>query len=140
MFSEYNTFLFRPRVFSPALGCRASGGHAYTPWCKCGSRPGSVARVLGVHSRQIWQVTTGSLCEQLEPTRLMQTPEMASLFSSLCPLLFLKYHSSRQRLGRHGTTAALQDFSLRDSHERRCCVRDPELACVRMCRCRILQQ
>ena len=32
------------------------------------------------------------------------------IFSCVSPLLFLKYQSSRQSLGSHGTTAALQAF------------------------------
>ena len=111
VFPEYKTFLFRPRVFSCALGCGALRGPACTPRCKCESRPASVPRALGVQSREIWQVTTGSLSDQLEPTRPMQPPKM-SFFASfhLSLLLLLKPHSSRQRLGSHGTTAALQAF------------------------------
>ena len=59
-FAEYKTFLFRLRVFSHALGCEARRGGACTPRCKRVSRPGSVARAMGVQSREIWQVTTGS--------------------------------------------------------------------------------
>ena len=50
-FQGYNSFIILPRVFSRALGCGARRGPACTPWCKCGSRPGSVARALGVQSR-----------------------------------------------------------------------------------------
>ena len=74
-FPEYKTFLFRPRVFCRALGCGERRGPDCTPRCKCGSRPGSVARVLGVQSREIWQVTTASLSDQLEPFRPVQTPK-----------------------------------------------------------------
>ena len=51
VFPEHKRFLFRPRVFRRVLGAQK----------KCGSRPDSVARAPGVQSRQIWQVTTGSL-------------------------------------------------------------------------------
>ena len=47
-FPEYASFLFRPLVFSRALGGGACRGPACTPRCKFGSRPGSVARALGV--------------------------------------------------------------------------------------------
>ena len=100
----------RPRVFSGALGRGARRGPVCTR-CKCGSWPGSMARALGVQSCEIWQITTGSLSDQLlmEPTGPMQTPKTyCSFFTSL--LLFLKYHSSHQRLGSRGTTAALQAF------------------------------
>ena len=52
--------LGRPRVVSRALRCGASRGPACTPRRKRGSRPGSVARALGVQSRTIWQVVMGS--------------------------------------------------------------------------------
>ena len=46
-----------------------------------------------------------------EPTRPMETPRRLLFFSChRFPLLFLKYHSSRQRLSSHGTTAARQGF------------------------------
>ena len=111
-FSGIQNFLFRSRVFSRALGCGARRGPACTPRCKCGSRPGSVARSLGVQSYEIWQENTGSLSDQLEPTRPTQNPQMGffPLIFHLSLLLFLKCHSSRQRLGSHGTTAALQAF------------------------------
>ena len=74
-------------------------------------RPGSVARALGVPSPAIWQVVAGSLSAELEPTRPMDIPKLSSLFTFFTSLLlFLKCHSSRQRLGRYGTTAALQAF------------------------------
>ena len=66
---------------------------------------------MGFQSREIRQVTTGSLSDQLESTRRMQTPTnvfFIPFHRSL--LLFLKYHSSRQRLHSHGTTATLQPF------------------------------
>ena len=60
-FSRIQKFLlFTGRgSFSRALGCGARRAPACTPRCKCGSRPGSMARALGVQSREIWQVTTG---------------------------------------------------------------------------------
>ena len=74
-FAEYKSFLFRPWVFSRDLGCGARRGAACTPQRKFGSRPGFVARALGVQSREIWQVIAGSLSDQLEPTRPMENPK-----------------------------------------------------------------
>ena len=65
LFPEYETFYFRPRVFSRALGCGARRGPTCTR-CKCGSRPGSVARALDLQSREIWQLTRGSLSDELD--------------------------------------------------------------------------
>ena len=45
-FPEYKTFIFRPRVYSHALGWGARKGPG--PRCKCGSRPSFVARALGI--------------------------------------------------------------------------------------------
>ena len=50
---EYKTFIFWSLVFSRGLGCGARRGAACTRRCKCGSRPGSMARALGVRSRGI---------------------------------------------------------------------------------------
>ena len=72
-----STFLPRSRVFSRALGCWARRRLACTPWCKCGFRPGSV--VLGLPGRDLWQTTTGSCSNMLEPSRPMGNPEL-SLF------------------------------------------------------------
>ena len=74
-FKRSHAFLRRPWVFSRALGCGARREPACTSRRKCGSRPGSVARALGVQSYEIWQVITGLLSDQLDPTRPMQTPK-----------------------------------------------------------------
>ena len=67
---------------------------------------------LGVLSREIWQEIVGLLPDQLvEPTRPMQTAKCHVFFFLFSPLLLiLKYDSSCQRLGSHGTTAAIQAF------------------------------
>ena len=67
---EYNTFLFRSRVFS--LGCGARRGGACTRRCKCASRPAPVARALGMQSRESWQVTTGSFSAELDPSKTIR--------------------------------------------------------------------
>ena len=51
-----HALLRRPWVFSRTLGCGARTGPACTPRRKFGSRESSVARALGVQSREIWQV------------------------------------------------------------------------------------
>ena len=114
-FAEYKTFLFWLWVFSRALGWGSRRGHACTPWRKCRPRPGSVARALGAQSREMWQVITGSLSAELEPTRRRGTPQIVTFsshfsFFHLSLLVFPKYHNSRIRLGSHDTTAALQAF------------------------------
>ena len=65
-------FLFRPR-FSCALGCGARRGAECTLGASFGSGRGSAARALGVQGRENWQVNTGSLSAELEPTRRMET-------------------------------------------------------------------
>ena len=65
--------LFRPRVFSCALGPGARRESARSPLHKRGPWPGSVARALGLQSHENWQVTTGRHSEHVEPSRPMQT-------------------------------------------------------------------
>ena len=60
-FLDYKTLFLRLRVFPPALGCGARRETACTPRRKCGS----VARALGVQSREIWQLIAGLLSDQL---------------------------------------------------------------------------
>ena len=55
-----------------SLGCGASRGAACTPRRKIGSQADSVARALGVQSREIWQVIMGLLSAQLEPSKTME--------------------------------------------------------------------
>ena len=63
--------------------------HRTTLWCKCGPRPGSVARVLGVQSRTIRHATTLSIPDRLEPTRPVETPKnyfsIFRIFMRVCP-------------------------------------------------------
>ena len=51
---------------------RGRQGTRLEPGCKFRSRPGSMARALGVQSREIWE-TTGRHSEHVEPSRPMQT-------------------------------------------------------------------
>ena len=66
-------FLFRPRVFSRALGSGARREPARTPRRKCEPWPRSVARALEAQSRENWQVTTGRHSDHVYPSRPMQT-------------------------------------------------------------------
>ena len=80
-----------------------------TPRRRCGSRPGSVARALGVQRREIWQAITGSL--STSPSLAGQlNPHNLGFF----PLALLLYHvcitpshklSSSLLCASHGTTA-----------------------------------
>lgn len=104
-------------LFSCTLSFRSRRGPACTPWHKCGSRPASVTRALGPESREIWQVTTGSRSDLLEPSRSMETPNCRFIFYhvfaqnscwAVVPKVPYTAHSSLQILGSHGTTAELQ--------------------------------
>ena len=79
----FHALLGRPRVVSHALGCGVRRGPARTPRRKCGSRPGSVARALGVQSRAIWKVIAGSLSAEPEPTRPIETKKYRSFHLSV---------------------------------------------------------
>ena len=76
-FLHLHDFLRRPRVFSHALGCGARRGPAFTQRRKFGPREGSVARALGVQSREIGQVITGVLSAELEPSKTIENPHVS---------------------------------------------------------------
>ena len=84
-FAHLQALFGRPRIVSYALGSGPRRGPACTPWRKRGSRPGSVARALGVQSCAICQVITWSFSAELEPARPMETPKI--FFFSLWRLL-----------------------------------------------------
>ena len=48
--------------------------------CKCGPWPRSVARALGVQSRENWQITTGLNSDDVEPTRPIETRNNQIIF------------------------------------------------------------
>ena len=79
-FAHRIPFLFRPRVFSRALGCGARRGPAWYTGRKFGARPGSVARARGVQSRESWQVITGSLSVEPEPNQAHEDPQAGLFF------------------------------------------------------------
>ena len=55
---------------------------ACTPRCKCEPRARSVARALGLRSREFWQITTGNHSDLLEPSRTMETPSFHIFLSA----------------------------------------------------------
>ena len=63
-----------------ALGCGARRKLARTLRCKCGPWPRSVARALGVQSRENWQITTGLNSDDVEPTRPIETRNNQIIF------------------------------------------------------------
>ena len=89
LFQRVHVFLRRPRFFSRALGCGARTGPACTPRCQCGSPSGSVARALGVQSREIWQVITGSLSAEIEPSTTIGNQHVSCFFPLLQKLFTL---------------------------------------------------
>ena len=91
-----HAFLRRPWVLSRAFRCGAHRGPACTPRCRFGSRPGSVARALGVQCHEIWHVVAGLLSDQLEPTGPVQPRKLSFVFhfSPFFVLLLLTHHSN----------------------------------------------
>ena len=79
---DLHVFLRRPWVFSRANGCGARKGPTCTPRRKFGSREGSVARALGVLSREVWQVITGLPSGELDPSKTIENPHV-SCFAAL---------------------------------------------------------
>ena len=127
-----HAFLRRPCGFSRALGCGARGGPACTPRRKFGSRVDSVARALGVQSREIRQVITGSLSAKLGPSKTTENPHVRCF----APLLL-----SSLLCGNHSTTAVAHqvcvDACVDIAYACLCCVfamiRVRERRCVRVC-------
>ena len=95
-FTLRQTFLFRPPVFSRALGRGARRGAACARRCKCGCRPRSMARAPGVQSREIWQVTTGSLFAELEPSKKTENPHIKKIIFLFCALLLYLLQTPHQ--------------------------------------------
>ena len=70
-----------------------------------------MARALLVQRREIWQVMTGLLSDQLRRANQALATHKGNVLFTFSPLCcFLKHHSSCQRLGSHGTTAPLPVF------------------------------
>ena len=87
-------FLLRPRVFSRALGSVALMEPAGTSRRKCGPWPTSVARALGVQSRQ-----SPGHSEHVGPSRPVQTQVQDKRMSDgLCNIWDLECHQCRQTL------------------------------------------
>ena len=122
-FAHLQALFGRPRIVSYALGSGPRRGPACTPWRKRGSRPGSVARALGVQSCAICQVITWSFSAELEPARPMETPKRPFFPFIFSPLYAAvsegPQQPSRARKPQYSSRAS--SFSLCDSHERCFC-------------------
>ena len=112
-----STWAFFALPLAGLFSCSRSGTQEarVNTGCKRGPWPRSVARALGVQSRENWQITTGSLSGQLEPTRPMQTrkttaqfpPHVVFSFPRPPPHVIFSFFVSGCC---YGTTAALQAF------------------------------
>ena len=72
IFGLFASFFSAPVVFFSRSRPRGKqGGRLYTT-AQAGSRAGSVARALGGPNREIWQVLTGLLSAELEPSKTME--------------------------------------------------------------------
>ncbi|CAM9513436.1 unnamed protein product, partial [Laminaria digitata] len=100
-------------AISRASCCGARRGSACTLRCKCGPRPGSVARALGVQSRAIRQVIAGWRSDLTWQPRGLETRifvfSAVFLFFSLMICFCITPHPLRALYycsGSDGTTAA----------------------------------
>ena len=107
--AEYKTFLIRPRVFlslstAGHVHHGASVGPGRAPW-----------RVLWAFKVANLAINRGIAFRPARAIQAHANPQEVFFFLvhlfQLSLLLFLKYQISRQRLGSHGTTAALQAFA-----------------------------
>ena len=57
-----------------------------------------MARALGVQTREIWQVTTGSLSVNLEPSKTTENPHFSFLALIFAPLLYSHAATARHSL------------------------------------------
>ena len=136
-FPSIETFLFRLPVLSRALGCGARRGPACIPRCKCGSRP-SGACSRRSKSRNLAR-NHGVALRPARANQAHTNPETSFLIFHLSLLLFLKYHSSRPRLGSHGTAAARQAIPFVTATNGASAYGFVSMR-VCACHCRILQQ
>ena len=89
----------------------SAGGHAGGPCTlrrKCEPWPGSVARALRIQSHEIWQVTTGSLSDQPEPSESIETRHFSYFFSLSSQVLLSHRPSTSQALYSVEATAQQQ--------------------------------
>ena len=86
-FAHWQALLFGQRAFARALGCGARKGGARALWCKFGARPGSVARTLGIQSRELAFFHEIIAFRDAEAPRTMETPQFQLL------ALLLLYHT-----------------------------------------------
>ena len=55
-----------------------------------------MARAPGVQSREIWQVTTGSLFAELEPSKKTENPHIKKIIFLFCALLLYLLQTPHQ--------------------------------------------
>ena len=84
-----------------------------------------MARALGVQSREIWQVTTGSLSVELEPRKTLDKTHV----SCFAPPMTRSLCKSSLICGRHGITAVAQQLVYTTTYYQYACV-DIAYACV----------
>ena len=97
-------------------GSRLRGTQETRLYTVYGSRSGSVARALGAQSREIWQGTTGSVSDQLEPTGPIQTPTTSCFHYHLSAVLIqAPQQPSKARKPRRYSNRA-SSFCLCESH------------------------
>ena len=123
LFWTFALFSTAPAGLFSRSRLRGTQGPACTPRRKFGSRAGSVARALGVQSREIWQVITGSLSAELEPSKATENPHVRRFAPHCC--------NSSPLCGSHGTAAV--------AHETLPFVTatDGASVCVRACLCHV---
>ena len=80
----FASFSPAPAGLSGGLGCGERRGTACTPRRKLGSRADSVALSLGIQSREIRQVITGSLSAKLAPSKTMENPHVSAVSLHCC--------------------------------------------------------
>ena len=93
-------------------------GRAGGPRCKCGSRPGSLARARGVRSREIWQVDTRSISEEPSPIKFMGNPWIST--GRCCNLESTVSVSATAVQLRHGLCSRLSRCTTRTGHGSYC--------------------
>ena len=134
-----HAFLRRPWGFSRALGCGARKGAARTPRRKWGSRSGSVARDLGVQSREIWQGIAELLSDLLEQPGTCKPPKSFFFFFPLsAAVLEVPQQCQKARQPRPWYHSHALLFPLHQP--RTVLLRVCEFVSVRVCACPLQQQ
>ena len=98
------------RPFLPLSAAGHAGGRVYTR-CKFGPRPGSVARALGVQSRGIWQVPTGSHFASSSPAGQWKPHNQDFCSTAAADSVSYLYHTVPQALKLYFVAATVQQQS-----------------------------